>query len=181
MARLGPPCPRLGTRLSARLTAWTSKATCPAVSPAPPSSGRAKRGLFDVLREARRDNLVSLFWELVRFGWVGFFTLGVYAVEMWALGRLNDWPTWIKATLSYVPCLVLNYFLHRTFTFRSDKQHMEAGPRYLGIQLGGLAINSGVLWLGVDVMHWPYLPAQACAVATLALWSYLGQKLWTFD
>jgi putative flippase GtrA len=100
---------------------------------------------------------------------------------MWVLARVNDWPTWINATLAYGPCLIANYFLHRAFTFRSDKRHMDAGPRYLAIQLGGLVINSGVIWLAVDRLKLPYLPAQVAAVATLALWSYLGQKLWTFD
>lgn len=150
----------------------------PAVTP---PTERAPRGLLEILRGARHENLTSLFWELVRFGWVGFFTLGMYVVEMWLLKRVNNWHTWVNATIAYVPCLVTNYFLHRTFTFRSDKQHMEAGPRYLVIQVGGLLINTGVLWLGVDVLKFPYLPAQIAAVVILALWSYLGQKLWTFD
>jgi putative flippase GtrA len=148
---------------------------------APPASKSPTRGLLRALREARRESLAALFWELVRFSWVGFFTLGMYAGEMWLLGRLNAWPTWLNATLAYGPCLVTNYFLHRAFTFRSDKQHLEAGPRYLVIQLGGMAINTSVLWVGVDRLNLPYLPAQFAAVATLGLWSYLGQKLWTFD
>lgn len=151
----------------------------PSVLPATKSSQQSlPRRLWEV---ARTGDFVALFWEFVRFGWVGLFTLGVYAVEMWLLARLTSWPTWINATISYVPCLVLNYLLHRTFTFRSTREHGQAGPRYLVIQLGGLVINTSVLWLGVERLGWPYLPSQVASVLMLATWSYLGQKLWTFS
>jgi putative flippase GtrA len=146
-------------------------------SPVPEASGlRAV-----LLRELQRGQYVALLWQLTRFGWVGFFTLGMYAVQMWLLAKAVNWPTWACATVSYVPCLVVNYLLHRSFTFQSSKQHIKAGPRYLAIQLGGLAINSGVLWLCVDALSLPFWPSQTAAIALLAIWSYLGQKLWTFS
>jgi putative flippase GtrA len=141
----------------------------PGANPSAPSGGGS-----------RTAALVAQFWELLRFGWVGTLTLGIYVVELWLLDRFCDLPTWLDATFAYGPCLVINYLLQRTFTFRSGKRHSLAGPRYLVIQLGGLAINSGFIWLGAEVLHWPFLVAQFAALATLALWSYLGQKLWAF-
>src|SRR4051812_46553529 len=105
-------------------------------------SEESRKGLLEILRSAHRGSLVDLFWELVRFGWVGFFTLGMYAVEMWALARVVSWPTWVNAAISYIPCLFANYVLHRSFTFRSERDHLQAGPRYLAIQFGGFAINT---------------------------------------
>lgn len=146
-----------------------------------PASRQAEQGLLRRLVSiARSGDLVALFWELVRFGWVGFFTLGVYAAEMWLLAHYTTWPTWLNGTLSYGPCLLVNYLLHRSFTFRSDRQHSVAGPRYLAIQLGGMAFNTGVLWLGVEHWGWPYFPSQVVAVMVLAAWSYVGQKAWAF-
>jgi hypothetical protein len=40
-----------------------------------------------------------------------------------------------------------------------------------------MGINRAMIWLGVDVLHWHFLLAQFVALATLSLWSYLGQKL----
>ena len=131
-------------------------------------------------RDARTPARLAQLWELIRFSWVGALTLSIYASELWLLDRFCSLPTWLDATLAYGPCLVVNYLLHKTFTFRSDKQHRIAGPRYLVIQLGGMGINTAVIWLGVDLMHWPFLLAQFVALATLSLWSYLGQKLWAF-
>lgn len=148
---------------------------------APSSAERAKRNLQQiVVEDLRRGDLVALFWELLRFSWVGFVTLCIYALEMWALARFTAWPIWVNATLAYGPCLVVNYALHRNFTFRSDRAHLVAGPRYLAIQLGGMGINTGVLWLG-GALQFSYFPSQIAALATLTLWSYLGQKLWTFS
>ncbi len=130
--------------------------------------------------KARRAAILNQLWELIRFSWVGGLTLCIYAGELWLLDRTCDFPTWLDATIAYGPCLVVNYALHRSFTFRSTKRHALAGPRYLVIQLGGMAINTAMIWLGVDVLLWPFLLAQFVALATLSLWSYLGQKLWAF-
>jgi putative flippase GtrA len=44
-----------------------------------------------------------------------------------------------------------------------------------------MAINSAMLWVGVDVEHWWYPPVQFAAIALAAIWSYLGQKFWAFE
>jgi putative flippase GtrA len=132
------------------------------------------------LEQVKRGDLLALFWELVRFGWVGVLTMALYAGQMWAFHRLNDWPTWVNATVADGPCLVFNYLMHRSFSFRSTRRHAEAGPRYLTVQLTGLGINSAVLWYSVDYMRWAFLPTQVTAVLILALFSYTAQKFWSF-
>lgn len=129
----------------------------------------------------QRDEAVALFWELVRFGWVGVFTVCVYAGEMWLLRHHTSLPAWACAIIATLPCLLLNYTLHRSFTFKSDKHHGQAGPRYLAIQLSGMAFNSSALWLTVERLRWPFLPAQVVVIVLLAGGSYIGQKLWSFD
>lgn len=146
----------------------------------PPAPTPSAVGLLERLRHLQRKQAIALFWELLRFTWVGVLTVGLYAFEMWALGQLNDWPPWLNAALAYGPCLVVNYTLHRSFTFKSDKRHPVAGPRYLAVQLSGLAFNSSALWLTVEVLRWPYLPSQVVVTALLASCSYLAQKVWSF-
>lgn len=136
--------------------------------------------LAERIQQVKAAGFVALFWELVRFGWVGVVTAGLYAGQMWLLHRVNDWPTWVNATVADGPCLLVNYTLHRSFSFRSKRRHVEAGPRYLTVQLSGLAINSAVLWYCVDHMRWPFLPTQFGAIVILALFSYTAQKLWSF-
>jgi putative flippase GtrA len=138
---------------------------------------RSWAGRFE---QVKRGNLRAVFWEMVRFGWVGVLTVTLYAGQMWALSRLNDWPTWLNATVADGPCLLFNYLAHRSFSFRSEKRHVEAGPRYLIVQLTGLCINSTVLWYSVDYMRWAFLPTQLASIVMLALFSYTAQKFWSF-
>jgi len=118
--------------------------------------------------------------ELIRFGSVGVGTAVLYFCLFWLVNLLVVLPAWLVGAICYGPCLVVNYVLHRTFTFRSDHSHGHAGPRFVVIQLGGLLINSAVLWLGTEVLRLSYWPSQLGAIACLALWSYAGQRFWTF-
>jgi putative flippase GtrA len=146
----------------------------------PSVSQLRSRSWAERLEQVKQGDLVALFWELLRFGWVGLLTMALYAFQMWALGRLNKWPTWLNATVADGPCLLFNYLAHRSFSFRSTRRHREAGPRYLTVQLTGLCINSTVLWYCVDYMRWAFLPTQLGAIVVLALFSYTAQKVWSF-
>jgi putative flippase GtrA len=49
------------------------------------------------------------------------------------------------------------------------------------VQLGGMAINSAVIRLGVDIEHWWYPAVQVGAIVLTTIWSYVGQKFWAFQ
>jgi putative flippase GtrA len=138
--------------------------------PAPGGSGR--RLSLQVLRAALP--------ELFRFGVVGLSSVGIYFVLLWGFESLAPLPLWMDATLAYGIGIIFNYLVQRSFTFRSKRQHQHAGPRYLMVQLGGMGINTGVLWLGVTLARWPFLPVQLSAIVFTAVWSYFGQKFWAF-
>lgn len=122
--------------------------------------------------------LIPYILELVRFGSVGLTSALVYFAVFWALSAQIG-TTWILGALAYFPSMLVNYLLHRSFTFRSDRQHLYAGPRYIIIQGGGLFINSSGLWLGAR-LGLQYWLAQLLAIAALAVFSYVGQRFWTF-
>ena len=93
---------------------------------------------------------------------------------------LTPLPLWMHATLAYGTGIIFNYLVQRSFTFRSQRAHQHAGPRYLVVQLVGMGINTLVIWLGVTIGHWPFLPVQFIAIVFTATWSYFGQKFWAF-
>src|SRR4051812_15314053 len=104
------------------------------------------------------------FWELVRFAAVGIVSTGVYFGLLWLFTVGTHLPLGVRATLAYGIDIAFNYALQKSFAFRSVREHQHAGPRYLAVQIGGMAINSCVLWLGVEHEHWPYLPVQFAAI-----------------
>lgn len=129
----------------------------------------------------RRGDLQKLLLELLRFGGVGGLTTVLYFALLWLLTKLLPLPMWALAAIASGPPLVVAYLLHRSFTFNSTKQHKSAGPRFVVIQLSGVAINSAVIWLGTDVVHVPFLVAQLAAIGVQVLFTYLGQKFFAFS
>jgi putative flippase GtrA len=120
------------------------------------------------------------FWELVRFAAVGATSTSIYFGLLWLFTVETTLPLSVRATLAYGLGIAFNYAVQKSFTFRSRRQHQHAGPRYLLVHLGGMAINSTVLWFGVVREGWPYLPVQFAAIALTTIWSYAGQKFWAF-
>jgi putative flippase GtrA len=119
--------------------------------------------------------------ELLRFGSVGLASSAVYFALLWLVTRLTSWPAGISGTIAYALSIVVNYVLQKSFTFKSDRRHQQAGPRYLLIHLGGMLLNGGFLWLGVDLAGWSYIPVQLAAMVVVTIWSYLGQRFWAFQ
>ena len=107
--------------------------------------------------------------------------IALYFALLWLLTQVTRLSLTLLATLAYGSGILFNYLVQRSFTFRSVRQHQHAGPRYMVVQLGGMAINSAVIWLGVDIEHWWYPAVQVGAIALTTVWSYVGQKFWAFQ
>jgi len=119
--------------------------------------------------------------EALRFATVGTASAALYFALLWFLTLVTRLSLTLMATLAYGSGILFNYLVQRSFTFRSVRQHQHAGPRYMVVQLGGMAINSAVIWLGVDIEHWWYPAVQVGAIALTTVWSYVGQKFWAFQ
>lgn len=120
------------------------------------------------------------FAEVVRFGISGVATELVYFAILWVSNVFWDAPLWLHATLAYALSIVFNYFMQRTFTFRSTKTHTYSTPRFLGVHAVGMTLNSATLGLLVDWAELPFWFSQGVAIGLVALWSYHGQKRWAF-
>lgn len=118
--------------------------------------------------------------EVVRFGISGIATELVYFAILWGLSVCWDVPLWWQATLAYAISIVFNYFMQRSFTFRSTKAHTHSTPRFLGVHAVGMALNSATLGIMVDWARLPFWLSQGVAIGLVAVWSYYGQKRWAF-
>lgn len=87
----------------------------------------------------------------------------------------------VAATLcGFIAGGLVSYALNRSLTFRSDRPHRAALPRFLLIAGGGFALTGllmGVFhtWLGLA-----YLPAQFVVTGIVLLWTFSANRLWTF-
>jgi putative flippase GtrA len=121
-----------------------------------------------------------LLGEVTRFGMVGLFTNLVYFAILPVLVYLFSVELWLASAISYALSMLVNYTLQRQVTFRSKNAILIAGPRYIIIQLGGLVINSAILYLLVTRLGLHIVVGQVISIVAATVWNYLGQKLWVF-
>jgi putative flippase GtrA len=88
-------------------------------------------------------------------------------------------PT-LATTLGFLCGALVNYFLNFRFTFRSVQPHRRALPRFLTVAAIGLALNSGIVALGVDVLRLYYMIPQVVATGTVVIATFYLNRIWTF-
>ena len=104
------------------------------------------------------------------------FGYGVIAVEMAAFAM----PPLAANATGFAAGCVFSFLLHRSFTFRS-RVGLSAGlTAYLPVVAVGYAANVGVLLLSTGFLRLdPYL-AQALAIATYVVLTFLGSSKFVF-
>lgn len=75
---------------------------------------------------------------------------------------------------------VISYMLNYGQVFRSDQAHLPTAGKFLTVAVVGLGFNSAVMWILAVSLGIHYLAAQVTATLTVMVWSYAGNRLWTF-
>jgi putative flippase GtrA len=83
------------------------------------------------------------------------------------------------STLGALLGALANYTLNRRFTFRSQRAHHAALPRYFIVAASGVALNAALLKAFLPVLS-HYLTAQLGATAVVLLWNFTLNRRWTF-
>ena len=74
----------------------------------------------------------------------------------------------------------VSYYLNRRYTFRSDRPHRAAAPRFLAVSVGGFLLNGIVMWVLNESWGVQYLIAQVIATLIVLSWNFSVNRLWTF-
>jgi putative flippase GtrA len=118
--------------------------------------------------------------KLMAFGLVGLIgTAAHYAslillVEAAGIGAVG------ATTVGFAVGALVNYFLNHRYTFKSEKAHLDAGPKFFLIALVTGALNALLVQLGVGILGIHYLPVQIAATLAVFLTNFALNSLWTF-
>lgn len=117
--------------------------------------------------------------QLSRFGMVGVAAnalgLGVFAVLTW-----SGLPPTAAVFVVYPLGALVGYCGNKQLTFEHRGEWRATGERYVLMQLGGLLINLGMLWLMGDVWGMHPVAVQALAVAVVAAYGFLAMRYYVF-
>jgi len=115
--------------------------------------------------------------QIARFGAVGICaTLTSYLVALLAAGIVSPF---LANGLGYLGGVGVSYFGHRRFTFRSNRRHASAFPRFAVASLCGLAASYAALAaaLGYGLPIWT---ALLVSIGVVPLVSFLVMRAWVF-
>jgi len=131
---------------------------------------------YHLQRQGEAGNLQAI----IKFGMVGAVgTLCHYAtlitlVELLRVGAVT------ATTAGFLAGMLVNYALNYRYTFRSDRPHVQAAPRFFLIGVCTGVLNALLMHLGVVVAGMNYLLIQLVTTAVLFLLNYLLNSIWTF-
>jgi putative flippase GtrA len=96
----------------------------------------------------------SLFVGVGAIGTVAHYLLFVGLVE------LSKADILLASMAGFLLGAAVNYVLNYRITFRSNKAHTDALPKFMGIAAVGFVLNSGLMWLSHEAMHVHYFVSQ---------------------
>ena len=99
----------------------------------------------------------------------------VLLVEVFAL------PAAPSAAFGALCGAVVSYLVNRLITFPgTNVRHQQAVPRFMLVALTGALLNGLLVWVGVHLLSWHYLVAQALASLLVLGLTYRLNRSWTF-
>ena len=101
---------------------------------------------------------MALAQEFVRFAVVGAVATTIHAAVFTLLVETTPLDPVVATVIAFFVAFVAGFALNRAWTFRSRADPIAQLPRYLAVQLVGLALNAAIMALAVHVQHWsPYI------------------------
>ena len=124
--------------------------------------------------------MIVLARQFARFTGVGFTSAAGHYALLIALVQGADVSAVTASAAGALLGAWINYSLNYHFTFRSVKQHREAVLKFTVVAAMGLALNTLLMWIGVELIGAYYLLSQVVATGLVAIWSFTGNRCWSF-
>lgn len=118
--------------------------------------------------------------KFVGFVGVGAIATGIQYLILIVLKELAGVPPVYASATGYAISSVVNYLMKYHWVFASDRRHRHAAPRYATVSAIGLSLNTGLMYLGTQVLGLYYLLAQVLTTGLVLLWNFFANATWTF-
>lgn len=125
-------------------------------------------------------NGVALLRQFIHFAGVGSVSaIGHYGLLIALVQGMAVAPVPASAAGALLGAGI-NYSLNYRYTFRSSRRHRDAVIKFAVVASVGLMLNTFFMWLGVERLGLHYLLGQIVTTGLVLIWSFLGNRYWTF-
>ena len=118
--------------------------------------------------------------QLTSFATVGALGAGIQYLVLIGLTETAIASPMTASAIGFILGATVNYTLNKRITFRSDRRHREAAPRFLAVASLGLFLNTLFMYLLMAHFHIVYPIAQILATGIVVVSNYLANRHWTF-
>jgi putative flippase GtrA len=118
--------------------------------------------------------------QFAKYAAVGAIATLIYMGMLVALVEVLRLDPVLSSVISFIFILVGSYFANQYWTFRSGRGHLYSIPRYVVVSLSGLSLNTGIMYLTVNVLGWWYILGQMVAIFVVPLSNFLLNFYWSF-
>jgi putative flippase GtrA len=86
----------------------------------------------------------------------------------------------VSATIAFILAAFYNYFLNRSWTFRSNGKKRKQLPVFFIIATLGILLNNNVMYFSVEQLGLWYIYGKIIATGIVTFWNFFGNKYLTF-
>lgn len=115
----------------------------------------------------------------LRFGLIGLASTGFYFALLVLLGPLIG-STILLTALCYGLAMVFNFLAQGLFTFQAKTLTRGQLVRYIVMQGSALVVNSGAMFVAVDLWGLALIPSQLGVTACITAGTYLASRNWVY-
>jgi putative flippase GtrA len=122
----------------------------------------------------------ALLGQFLRFSGVGVVGTAVHYLVLIVLVSGLGLGAVPASVLGFSMGALVNYALNYHFTFRSQKAHRNAAPRFFLVAGVGLLLTAAIMELAAERIGLHYLLSQVVATGCVLLWTFSCNRWWTF-
>ena len=128
----------------------------------------------------RRRQAFDLVISLVKYGVAGGSAVAVWMLVLFVLVQFFAVDEVIASGIGFLSCLPVNFLIQQHYVFKTADHKLRRALRYLAVTAVGGLINLVLYWLAVDVAQIQYLLAQIFVTGVVAVFNFVGNKVYTF-
>jgi putative flippase GtrA len=132
------------------------------------------------LRVMRALRMSPGLWQIAMFVLVGGAATATHLTAALIAHELAHLPPLTSNFCGYCAAVMVSYFGHAILTFGRRVMHGPQFVRFIGTSLSTLALNQGIVYVGVNLLHLPFSLALIPAVILVPIASFVIAKLWAF-
>ena len=123
-------------------------------------------------------DIISKFTKYATVGVIGTCThIGILTL---LVELLHKDPV-LSSMVGFIVVLLVSYYLNHSWTFESSVKHYYALPRYSIVCIVGLSLNTGIMYLTINILCWWYLWGQMSVILVIPLSNFIFNYYWSFS